>query len=88
MDLFVTGGVMHGGTYNSHPIGMAATVATLNELKKGEVYRRIARSGRRLMDGLTGLLAERQIAARCQGSPASSTCRSARPSRSRPTATC
>ena len=69
MDLFVTGGVMHGGTYNSHPVGMAATVATLNELKKGEVYRRIARSGRRLMDGLTGLLAERQIAARCQGFP-------------------
>ena len=69
MDLFVTGGVMHGGTYNAHPVGMAATVATLNELKLGEVYRRIERSGRRLMDGLTRLLADRQIAARCQGFP-------------------
>ena len=29
LDLFSTGGVVHGGTYNAQPIAMAATVATL-----------------------------------------------------------
>ena len=50
MDLFATGGVMHGGTYNSQCVAMAATVATLRDLTPA-LYAGIERRGRRLMDG-------------------------------------
>jgi glutamate-1-semialdehyde 2,1-aminomutase len=69
MERFVTGGVMHGGTYNGHPVNMAATVATLHELAKGEVYASIERRGRRLMDGITAILRRMEIPARIQGFP-------------------
>src|SRR5262249_4214214 len=38
MDLTYNGGVMHGGTYNAHPAGMAATVATLTELATSDAF--------------------------------------------------
>jgi glutamate-1-semialdehyde 2,1-aminomutase len=69
MDLFVHGGVMHGGTYNGHPVNMAATVATLTELKKGPVYSTIEKQGRRLMDGISEILRSSGIPARVQGFP-------------------
>lgn len=69
MDLFVHGRVMHGGTYNAHPVNMAATVATLTELKRGLVYSRIEKQGRRLMDGISDILRRHSIPARVQGFP-------------------
>jgi glutamate-1-semialdehyde 2,1-aminomutase len=69
MDRFVNAGVMHGGTYNAHPVNMAATVATLRELSRGDVYASIERSGRRLMDGIAGILQGHSIPARVQGFP-------------------
>jgi len=69
MDLMVTRRVMHGGTYNAHPLGMAATVATLSTLADGSVHARIAVQGRRLMEGFETVLRNRQVAARVQGLP-------------------
>ena len=69
MDLMVTRKVMHGGTYNSHPIGMAATVATLTAIADGRVHATIAARGRRLMDGFETILRDRQVAGRVQGFP-------------------
>lgn len=69
MDLMVTKRVMHGGTYNAHPLGMAATVATLSALADGSVHSTIAARGQRLMEGFQSVLRERQVAARVQGLP-------------------
>jgi len=69
MDRFVSERVMHGGTYNAHPVNMAATVATLEELAKGEVYRLIEQRGRRLMNGIAVILKRHDIPARVQGFP-------------------
>lgn len=57
MDLFVSGRVMHGGTYNAGPVAMAATVATLKELGRPGTYEGLERQGRRLMDGISARLA-------------------------------
>ena len=69
MDLFVSGQVMHGGTYNAHPVNMAATVATLEELASGQVYATIEKQGQRLMDGISNILRRRKIPFRLQGFP-------------------
>jgi glutamate-1-semialdehyde 2,1-aminomutase len=69
MDRFVSERVMHGGTYNGHPVNMAATVATLRELARGEVYALIEQRGRRLMSGMAEILQRHAIAARVQGFP-------------------
>lgn len=70
MDLVVTKKVMHGGTYNAHPLGMAATKATLSAIADGKAHERIRRQGERLMAGIAVALERRQIAARVQGFPA------------------
>ncbi|WP_326522799.1 aspartate aminotransferase family protein [Sphingomonas sp.] len=70
MERFASGGVLHGGTYNAHPVTMAATAAVLRALRDGDVYDRIEAQGRRLMDGIAALLAERGVPARVQGVPA------------------
>ncbi len=69
LDQLATGGVLHGGTYNAHPTGMAATVATLTALAEGSAYAAIERSGRRLMEGIAGLLRDHQVVANVQGFP-------------------
>jgi glutamate-1-semialdehyde 2,1-aminomutase len=69
MDLFVHGRVMHGGTYNAHPVNMAATIATLNALGNEPVYSTVENQGRRLMDGISDILRRHSIPARVQGFP-------------------
>jgi glutamate-1-semialdehyde 2,1-aminomutase len=69
LDQLAAGGVLHGGTYNAHPTGMAATVATLTALAEGSAYAAIERSGRRLMEGIAGLLRDHQVVANVQGFP-------------------
>jgi glutamate-1-semialdehyde 2,1-aminomutase len=69
MDRFVTEKVMHGGTYNAHPVNMAATVATLQELAQSDVYLVIEQRGRSLMDGISEILSRCEIPARVQGFP-------------------
>ncbi|HEY0942724.1 MAG TPA: aminotransferase class III-fold pyridoxal phosphate-dependent enzyme [Steroidobacter sp.] len=69
MDMFSSRGVMHGGTYNAHPVNMAATVATLRTLAEGETYALIEKRGRLLMSGIQATLQHHGIAARIQGFP-------------------
>jgi len=69
MDMFGTGAVMHGGTYNAQPASMAAMVATLTELAKKETFDMLEQRGRRLMQGIAGTLAEADVQARVQGFP-------------------
>jgi glutamate-1-semialdehyde 2,1-aminomutase len=70
MDLTHKGGVMHGGTYNAHPAGMAATVATLTEFATSDACALIEKRGRRLMDWIAGLFRDYQVIAHVQGFPA------------------
>ena len=50
----LTGGVVHGGTYNAAPFTAAAAAATLDELARdgGAAYRRLEETGEALMAGL------------------------------------
>lgn len=46
------GKVFVGGTYNGHPVGSAAALATIAALKDGSVYERTFRLGDRIRSGL------------------------------------
>ncbi len=69
MDLFATGGVLHGGTYNAQCISMAATVATLRSLTH-PFYASLERRGRRFMQGMEEALARAGVQAQVTGFPA------------------
>jgi glutamate-1-semialdehyde 2,1-aminomutase len=69
LDIFATGGAVHGGTYNAQPICMAATVATLKALADGRVMAGIETQGRRLMEGIATHLKAAGIVATVTGFP-------------------
>jgi len=62
--------VVHGGTYASNPVSLAAADATLDEIKKGYVYSNIEKFGRALMKGIQDILQDRKIDGIVQGYPA------------------
>ena len=66
MDMFSTGGVLHGGTFNSQPVAMAAMVATQQGLTP-EHYKRTSAYGVRLRDGVRDILAQAGIKAQVTG---------------------
>src|SRR3954471_19321127 len=66
LDLFVTGGVLHGGTFNSQPVTMAAMVATQKALTP-EHYQTSSKRGVRLRDGIRDILKEAGIKAQVTG---------------------
>ncbi len=68
LDMFATGGVMHGGTYNGQCIGMAATVATLRDLTP-EAFAVLEARGARLRDGIAERLRAAGIRASVTGFP-------------------
>jgi glutamate-1-semialdehyde 2,1-aminomutase len=68
LDLFSTGGVVHGGTYNAQPIAMAATVATLKSLHPS-LYAAIEKTGTRLMTGMREIFARAGVKASVEGFP-------------------
>jgi len=68
MDLVVTGGVVHGGTYNAQPVTMAALVATQRALTP-ERHARAGARGQRLQDGLRAALSEAGLTAQVAGFP-------------------
>lgn len=68
LDLFSTGGVVHGGTYNAQPIAMAATVATLKSLTPS-LYETIDRHGTHLMEGMKDAFAKAGVKAVVTGFP-------------------
>jgi glutamate-1-semialdehyde 2,1-aminomutase len=69
MELFVSGGVVHGGTYNGQAVVMAATVATLTALEDEALFKGMAQRGRRLMDGIAAALKAAGIPATVTGFP-------------------
>lgn len=68
MDMFATGGVVHGGTYNAQPIAMAATVATLKSLKPS-LYATLEERGGRLMSGMREIFDRAGVRAQVAGFP-------------------
>lgn len=52
MDLIGSGKVMHGGTYNTQSVSMAATVATLETIASGTPHKIIDETGTSLINGL------------------------------------
>lgn len=70
MDLIGEAKVMHGGTYNSQSISMAATVATLKLLKSEQPHQRIAVSGTSLMNGLREIFTKHNLVFEIVGYPA------------------
>jgi glutamate-1-semialdehyde 2,1-aminomutase len=66
LDMFVTGGVLHGGTFNSQPVTMAAMVATQKALTP-EHYETSSKRGVRLKGGIAGILKDAGIKAQVTG---------------------
>jgi len=66
LDLFATGGVLHGGTFNAQPVTMAAMVATQAALVP-EQYEAASRRGVRLRDGIAQILRETGLKAQVTG---------------------
>jgi len=57
--------VLISGTYNGHPLNVAAATATIERLREnnGEVYRRLEQLGARLQAGLEKLHAKKGLKA-------------------------
>lgn len=68
LDLVVTGGVVHGGTYNAQPVTMAALVATQEALTE-ERHAAAGEQGLRLQAGVRDALARAGIKAQVSGFP-------------------
>jgi glutamate-1-semialdehyde 2,1-aminomutase len=66
LDMFVTKGVLHGGTFNAQPVTMAAMVATQNALTP-ELYDATGKRGVRLKTGIAAILKEAGIKAQVTG---------------------
>ena len=66
LDMFATGGVLHGGTCNSQPGTMAAMVATQKALTPDH-YETSSKRGVRLRDGIAGILKDAGIKAQVTG---------------------
>ena len=70
MDHFAGGKmVMHGGTYNAQPVGMAAAVATLRMLQTPGTYETLERRGTRLMQGVAAAFRGAGVPATVTGFP-------------------
>jgi glutamate-1-semialdehyde 2,1-aminomutase len=68
IDMFATAGVLHGGTFNSQPVAMAAMVATQNALTP-EHFAKTGERGLRLQTGIREALAAAGIKAQITGFP-------------------
>ncbi len=71
MDLIASGTVIEAGTFNGHPLSMAAVVATLDALGEdgGAVYQRMEALGSLLREGLLQLAAQHGEPVLMQGFP-------------------
>jgi glutamate-1-semialdehyde 2,1-aminomutase len=57
----VDGNVYHGGTYNAHPVSVAAGLTTLKILSRPGAYTKIDRIGDSLFDGLRDISEDRGV---------------------------
>jgi glutamate-1-semialdehyde 2,1-aminomutase len=70
MELVGSGRVMHGGTYNTQSVSMAATVATLHEIQSGSTHAAMDKTGTALMEGLREEFSKNGIVHEVIGFPA------------------
>jgi len=63
MGLIAQRRVMHGGTFNGHPLGLAASLATLEtvDANHGEILERVRKTGESLKEGIRKLATEAEI---------------------------
>jgi len=61
------GPVLLAGTYNGHPVGTAAALATIDRLRHSDHYARVRRLGDRMRAGLAEAVAELEIPAQVVG---------------------
>ena len=68
------GTILHGGTFNGYPVGMAAALATLRTLadRASGVYEAVEARGRQLMDGFRAMAASSPLPLLVGGLPAMS----------------
>ncbi len=64
---FIRGYIRQGSTYQASPLVLAATIATLEELRQPGFYERLNSMGEQLTEGLTALANEAGIAAEAKG---------------------
>ncbi|WP_171181697.1 aspartate aminotransferase family protein [Ruegeria sp. HKCCD8929] len=69
MELFATGGVLHGGTYNSQLLSMAATIATLESVSAPGFHDDLANKSNKLQEGITKAFADAGVQASISGFP-------------------
>lgn len=65
--LMPTGDCQHSGTYNGHPVAVAAGLAAVTAYRQPGFYDHIHGIARRLYDGLAEVLARHKVQARVQG---------------------
>src|SRR6516164_4678506 len=66
LDMFATGGVLHGGMFNAQPVTMAAMLATQEALTP-EGYETASKRGVRLRDGIATIVQEAGFKAQVTG---------------------
>jgi glutamate-1-semialdehyde 2,1-aminomutase len=69
MDMFASGSVLHGGTYNSQLLSMAATIATLDAVSDPEFYSVLEVRTNRLIEGIERILRDAKVPAYICGFP-------------------
>jgi glutamate-1-semialdehyde 2,1-aminomutase len=62
-----SGKVDYGGTFNGNPVSMAATLATIRELEKEAVYRKLFRLGEEMRNRLDAVISDLRIKAQTVG---------------------
>jgi glutamate-1-semialdehyde 2,1-aminomutase len=65
--LMPTGDCQHSGTYNGHPVAVAAALAAITAYRQPGFYDHIHAVSRKLCDGLTALFARHGVDAQVQG---------------------
>jgi glutamate-1-semialdehyde 2,1-aminomutase len=61
------GQVYNAGTYNGHPVSMAAGLATLRTIEEENVLEKVAQKGRRLRNGLSDAVEDLKLGYQVQG---------------------
>lgn len=61
MEMFGAGGVFFAGTYNGHPMNVAASLATIAELEDGSVYAHTSALAKKAAEGISEIAGEHGI---------------------------
>jgi glutamate-1-semialdehyde 2,1-aminomutase len=65
--LMPTGDCQHSGTYNGHPVAVAAGLAAVTAYREPDFYQHVQTVAERLYEGLSGIFGRHGLSARVQG---------------------